>query len=39
MLMHEPTVEFPCTFVQEHPDAEVWVDAATAVAPLADFAE
>jgi glucosamine-6-phosphate deaminase len=39
MLMHEPTVEFPCTFVQEHPDAEVWVDAATAAAPSADIAE
>jgi glucosamine-6-phosphate deaminase len=39
MLMHEPTVDYPCTFVQEHPDAEVWVDAATAAAPPANIAE
>src|SRR5262249_58505626 len=39
MVMHEPTVEHPCTFVQEHPDAEVWVDAATAAPPPANFAE
>ena len=39
MLLHEPTVDYPCTFVQEHPDAEVWVDAATAAAPPASIAE
>jgi glucosamine-6-phosphate deaminase len=39
MLMHEPTVEFPCTFVQGHPDAQLWIDAATAEAPPADIAE
>jgi len=39
MLMHEPTVDYPCTFVQEHPDAQVWVDAATAAAPPANIAE
>lgn len=39
MLMHEPTVEHPCTFVQDHPNAEVWVDAATAEAPPASIAE
>jgi len=33
MLMHEPTVEFPCTFVQGHRDAAVWVDARTAAPP------
>lgn len=39
MLMHEPTAEYPCTFVQGHPDAQLWVDAATAEAPPADIAE
>jgi glucosamine-6-phosphate deaminase len=33
MLLHEPTVDFPCTLVQGHPNAEVWVDAATAAPP------
>lgn len=39
MLMHAPTADYPCTFVQEHPDAEVWVDARTAAAPTADLSE
>jgi glucosamine-6-phosphate deaminase len=39
MLLHEPTVEYPCTFVQGHPDACVWVDPATAAAPDADIGE
>jgi glucosamine-6-phosphate deaminase len=33
LLMHEPTAEYPCTFVQGHPGAEVWVDRATAEPP------
>ena len=31
--MHEPTIQYPCTFVQGHPDVEVFVDAATAACP------
>lgn len=38
MLMHEPTVEFPCTFAQGHANAEVWVDAQTAERPPVSFA-
>jgi glucosamine-6-phosphate deaminase len=33
LCMHEPTVRYPCTFVQLHPDAEVMVDAKTAACP------
>jgi glucosamine-6-phosphate deaminase len=33
LCMHEPTVHYPCTFVQGHPGAEVIVDAATAACP------
>lgn len=33
MLLHEPTIEFPCTLVQGHPGAEVWADTATAEPP------
>ena len=33
LLMHEPTSRYPCTFVQGHPGAEVWVDRATAEPP------
>ncbi|MDW6023661.1 hypothetical protein SAZ10_18085 [Mesorhizobium sp. BAC0120] len=33
LLMHEPTVAYPCTLAQEHPDCEVWVDRATAEPP------
>lgn len=37
MLFHEPTVEYPCTFVQGHPNAQVWVDAKTAECPPSAF--
>jgi len=37
LCMHEPTVKYPCTFVQTHNDAEVIVDAVTAEAPAYDF--
>ncbi len=33
LLMHEPTVDYPCTLAQEHANCEVWVDARTAEAP------
>jgi len=33
LLMHEPTIMFPCTLAQEHPDCEVWVDKKTARSP------
>lgn len=33
LLMHEPTVMYPCTLAQEHPDCEVWVDGKTAAPP------
>lgn len=33
LCMHEPTVRYPCTFVQGHPDVEVIVDAKTAACP------
>ena len=33
LCMHEPTLKYPCTFVQGHPDVEVLVDAATAACP------
>jgi glucosamine-6-phosphate deaminase len=33
LCMHEPTVKYPCTFIQGHPDAEVIVDAKTAACP------
>lgn len=33
LLMHEPTVDYPCTLAQEHPNCQVWVDARTAEAP------
>lgn len=33
LLMHAPTVDYPCTLAQEHPNCEVWVDARTAEAP------
>lgn len=33
LLLHEPTTEYPCTLVQGHPCAEVWVDKATAEPP------
>ncbi|MBB3979897.1 glucosamine-6-phosphate deaminase [Rhizobium azooxidifex] len=33
LLMHEPTVDYPCTLAQEHPNCEVWVDRATAEPP------
>jgi glucosamine-6-phosphate deaminase len=35
LLMHEPTVSYPCTLVQEHRNCEVWVDAKTASPPRA----
>lgn len=37
LCMHEPTVLYPCTFVQGHPDVRVIVDAATAQCPPYDF--
>ena len=37
LCMHEPTVKYPCTFVQTHNDAEVIVDAVTAQPPPYDF--
>jgi len=37
LLMHEPTIMFPCTLAQEHPDCEVWVDAKTARSPKGDI--
>ena len=37
ICMHEPTVKYPCTFVQTHTDAEVLVDLATAQSPPFDF--
>ncbi|MEW9613372.1 hypothetical protein AB3G45_05965 [Shinella sp. S4-D37] len=33
LLMHEPTVDYPCTLAQEHANCEVWVDRATAEPP------
>lgn len=33
LLMHELTVDYPCTLAQEHQNCEVWVDAPTAEAP------
>lgn len=33
LLMHEPTVDYPCTLAQEHANCEVWIDARTAEAP------
>jgi glucosamine-6-phosphate deaminase len=33
LCMHQPTVRYPCTFVQGHPDVEVIVDAKTAACP------
>lgn len=33
LLMHEPTVDYPCTLAQEHSNCEVWVDRATAEPP------
>lgn len=33
LLLHPPTVEYPCTLVQEHPNAEVWVDERTSKVP------
>ncbi|BDU41175.1 sugar phosphate isomerase family [Vibrio nigripulchritudo] len=33
LLMHEPTVDYPCTLVQSHPNCEVWVDEQTAETP------
>ena len=33
LCLHEPTIKYPCTFVQGHPDVEVVVDAATAACP------
>lgn len=33
LLMHEPTVDYPCTLAQEHANCEVWVDNRTAEAP------
>lgn len=33
LCLHEPTVKFPCTFVQGHPDVEVIVDGKTAQCP------
>lgn len=35
LLMHEPTVDYPCTLVQEHDNTEVWVDTKTTVPPRA----
>jgi glucosamine-6-phosphate deaminase len=37
LCMHEPTVKYPCTFVQGHPDIEVIVDAKTAACPSSTF--
>jgi glucosamine-6-phosphate deaminase len=37
MCMHEPTVKYPCTFVQGHQDVEILVDAKTAACPSSDF--
>lgn len=37
LCMHEPTVAYPCTFVQDHPDVEVIVDAHTAECPPYGF--
>ncbi len=37
MCFHEPTVEFPCTFVQNHPDTVILVDQKTAACPPMDF--
>jgi glucosamine-6-phosphate deaminase len=39
LLMHEPTVAYPCTLAQEHPDCEVWVDAKTATPPARILSE
>lgn len=33
LLLHEPTVSYPCTLAQEHDDCEVWVDTKTAEPP------
>lgn len=33
LCMHEPTQEYPATFIQGHPDAEVIVDGKTAAPP------
>lgn len=33
LLMHDPTIDYPCTLAQEHPDCEVWVDQPTASPP------
>lgn len=33
LLMHEPTIDYPCTLAQEHRDCEVWVDSRTAEPP------
>ena len=33
LLFAEPTPDYPVTLVREHPDVEVWVDAASAAAP------
>ena len=37
MCMHEPTVKYPCTFIQGHPGAEIIVDAKTAECPSMSF--
>jgi glucosamine-6-phosphate deaminase len=37
LCFHEPTIQFPCTFVQGHPDVELHVDAATAECPPIAF--
>ncbi|MBX3567108.1 MAG: 6-phosphogluconolactonase [Rhizobiaceae bacterium] len=34
LLMHEPTVLYPCTLAQEHSNCEVWVDEKTAKPPV-----
>lgn len=39
LLFHEPTVMYPCTLVQSHPDAEIWVDENTARPPQRIFKE
>ena len=37
MCFHEPSVCFPCTFVQNHPDVLVMVDKTTAQCPPMSF--
>src|SRR5262249_7483089 len=29
LLFHQPTLEYPCSFIQNHPNAEVWLDEKT----------